>query len=200
MSDIDGPDRQTAMLTRTDRRFLAVGGKGYDRKQRYDRKSSIVPRVRHSLADFQLLCEGLPTEWWDEIFDVTSLEELGELEDDVAAAITSLYVGMGGFSEFRRPLQYGIKKGEVAMGNAETAAEMHVRFDVERFPRTTSDVINRVENREWNGLRSHELLAFVQLAHRAGAIDSDAIHQQFAEEKQRKEYIEAQRAQDVESN
>lgn len=167
-------------LTEKDREFLR-GEKEYESKQgRYARRRSIRERTRGALRDFLLLCAELSVEERDKIFDTDpDSDESSELEEGVAKTIEFLYAGIGGYSGFRQPLQTGVAKGEVQLGNIDHYLEVSPRFAIDIVRRTdTRATVRAMEAGEWDRLDPPHLFEFLKLAHRTGAIDFDAIRRQ----------------------
>lgn len=179
MPNKKNPDRQYAILTRKDREFLLAGGRGYDRHDKSERKASVVPRTRHALTDFWLLTDGLPGEWWSEIFDASPpSEEYLDLEGDVSAAIEFLYTGLGGERAFRHPLKRGVARAEVALGNVENTLEVEPHFALDAYQKSDiRDVVDTVEAQDWDRLRKPDLFRFIRLAAKIDAIAFDQIHE-----------------------
>lgn len=168
---------KTSILTQGQRKFLQapdVTGS----KARMARKR-IRERVRQGLSDFRLLTERLDEKDRDEIFDAQPhTEEFRELDIDVTATIEFLYAGLGGDHVFSGPLKRGVSRGEVALGNVEQSMEVEPRFAINPYHRSDPDeILEAIEEGEWDRLRSPDLFQFIRLASSFDAIDFEAIRE-----------------------
>lgn len=184
-------DRNLSILTKADRKFLLEGGRGYDRRQRSDRKQSIVPRARNALVDFSLMVgkdlagapdlKRVPEEWLPEIIPYEQPSEVYiDVLRDIASAIEFCYVGLRGEREFRTVLDTAVTEGEIALGNADNRLEVHTHFAVNPHRRRDArGIVDAIEHREWDRLKSPDLYQFLKLAtgpSLSGSIDFERIH------------------------
>lgn len=184
VSSPEESDRPRGILSPSDREYLTDPEGFVEKKSRQaadKREGAIHKRVRASLRDFRLLADELPAEEREKIFAADpGSEELTELQDDIVKTIEFLYTGMGGESGFRKPLEYGVRNGELELGNINNPFDVAPQFRVNVISRNDpGGVIDAIESEKWSRLTRPPaaLFAFFKLAMRADAIDFDAVRE-----------------------
>lgn len=117
-------ERQEAMLTKGERKFLMSDRSGYSRQSQYEFREVIKERVKHSILDFSLLLEHWPEEEREEVFADLMNDERGQ--EGLADMIAVFYLETRFSNRFDHLFGRGIRKAEDSMAG-DNPYSVHVQ-------------------------------------------------------------------------
>lgn len=134
-------ERDNAMLTDGQRKFLESDGTGYTHQNAYEYRESIKERVHNTILDFHILLKNWPEEEREEVFD-----ELIDFEDGrkgLIAMIAIFYLETRFSGWFDNLFGQGIRKAEDIMAGGGGALQVSVKPISEVVERTRAADIER---------------------------------------------------------
>jgi hypothetical protein len=168
-------DIQNSILTTAQRKFLQSNVSGTSKAR--NTRARIRERVREGLRDFRILSDCLEARDRETIFGTDSYSANVDLQNDVKAAIAFMYAGVDGESGFRQPLIGGVQVGESRLQELDWKFGVEPRFAVDYVSHVDRrEAVEAVENEQWDRLSHRSLFEFIRLAHSAGAIDFEKLH------------------------
>lgn len=168
------PRHGNSLLTKAQREYLVSNHETVTNST--TTRYRIRDRVREGLRDFRLLHDHLEDRDLFSIFSDGDAHE-DEIQGDVSYAVAFMYAGLDGEPWFREPFRDGVRAGELKLGNVEHSLDVEPRLAVDYLSHVDRhDSVEHVEAGDWEHLSEKSLLAVLQLALAADAIDFDAIY------------------------
>ncbi|GGL65820.1 hypothetical protein [Halocalculus aciditolerans] len=174
----DDPDRARGILTPSDREFLLGTKTDYTDHSKKQKRNRIRRRVRNAILDFTILFDHLEARDRETVFDPDD-----DARDAYTQGITDmlgfLHLGtMGYYTPFKDMLSEGVNKAEQRLAGSDYRM-VNVEFNVDPVGRIDVDeVIDTLENGEFEQLTDEELRAFVRLFADSDEFSLDAAREE----------------------
>ncbi|MGB9965684.1 hypothetical protein [Halobacterium sp. CBA1126] len=171
-------DRPRGILTPSDREFLLGQKTDYTEHSKKQKRNRIRRRLRNAILDFSIIFEHLEERDREMVFDP---------DDDAREAYTRgitnmlgfLHLGtMGYYVPFKHMLAEGVNKAEQRLAGSDYRM-VNVEFNVDPVGRIdVDDVIDKLDNDEFEQLTDEELRAFVRLLTESDEFSPDAAREE----------------------
>jgi len=169
--------RPRGILTPSDREFLLGHKTDYTDHSKKQKRNRIRRRLRNAILDFSILFEHLEERDRETVFDPDD-----EAREAYTRGITNmlgfLHLGtMGYYVPFKHMLAEGVNKAEQRLADSDYRM-VNVEFNVDPVGRIdVDDVVDKIENDEFEQLTDEELRAFVRLLTESDDFSPDAARE-----------------------
>lgn len=171
-------DRPRGILTPSDREFLLGQKTDYTEHSKKQKRNRIRRRLRNAILDFSIIFEHLEERDREMVFDPDD-----EAREAYTRGITNmlgfLHLGtMGYYVPFKHMLAEGVNKAEQRLAGSDYRM-VNVEFNVDPVGRIdVDDVIDKLDNDEFEQLTDEELRAFVRLLTESDEFSPDAAREE----------------------
>ncbi len=171
-------DRPRGILTPSDREFLLGQKTDYTEHSKKQKRNRIRRRLRNAILDFSIIFEHLEERDREMVFDPDD-----EAREAYTRGITNmlgfLHLGtMGYYVPFKHMLAEGVNKAEQRLAGSDYRM-VNVEFNVDPVGRIdVDDVIDKLDNDEFEQLTGEELRAFVRLLTESDEFSPDATREE----------------------
>ncbi|GGN20769.1 hypothetical protein [Halarchaeum nitratireducens] len=169
--------RPRGILTPSDREFLLGHKTDYTDHSKKQKRNRIRRRLRNAILDFSILFEHLEERDRETVFDPDD-----EAREAYTRGITNmlgfLHLGtIGYYVPFKHMLAEGVNKAEQQLADSDYRM-VNVEFNVDPVGRIdVDDVVDKIENDEFEQLTDEELRAFVRLLTESDDFSPDAARE-----------------------
>ena len=158
----DDLDRQTSLLTKRQREYLAGDGTGMSDSAQSQHRRQIRKRVKSAILDFTLLFEEWDEDERERVFDEVN-DEWSKYGRGLADMFALVYLETFLGGRFKNTLSRGVNKAEKELADSDTY-RVKTTFEVEPASvRNLEEVLERTRKHELRNLSDDEKIALVNL-------------------------------------